>query len=222
MSYTVATPGGKSRPATVTAASGLLFVCAAVEVASVVLSVIRIGPVLSVLNDEFANSSAADTVRATFTVGIIAGVVIAAVFAIGTVVLGLLLRKGKNPARIVTWVLGGIGVLCYACGLGGSALGSSLNGMGATSNPDAEAIQKRLTEAVPGWQTALGTAASVVLLLALLAVIILLALPASNEFFRKEQEVWVPPSWPGDGGAGYPQPLPPAPSGPFGQPGPPP
>ena len=37
---------------------------------------------------------------------------------------------------------------------------------------------------------------TVVMLLALVAVVILLALPASNEFFRKEQEVWVPPTAP--------------------------
>jgi uncharacterized protein YraI len=207
MSYTVASPAGKSRPATVTAASALLFVCAAIEVASLVLSLIQIGPVTSVLKDEFANAPGADTAQLGATWGAIGGAVIAALFAIGNVVLAMLVRSGKNPARIVTWVLGGIAVLCYGCTLGGTALTSSLNGMAST--PETEAMQKRMLEVVPGWARAASVTATVILLIAFLGVIILLALPASNAFFRKEQEVWVPPTYPGGGTGGFP-PAPPS------------
>jgi hypothetical protein len=209
MSYTVASPAGKSRPATVTAASALLFVCAAIELASLVLSLIQIGPVTSVLKNEFANVPGADTAQLAATWGAIGGAVIAALFAIGNIVLAMLVRNGKNPARIVTWVLGGIAVLCYGCSLGSSALTSSLNGI-ATSTPETEQMQKRILEVVPGWARAASVTATVILLIAFLGVIILLALPASNAFFRKEQEVWVPPTYPGGGTGGLP-PAPPAP-----------
>jgi hypothetical protein len=62
--------------------------------------------------------------------------------------------------------------------------------------------------------TTVSTVTNVLVLICLLLVIILLALPASNDFFRKEQEVWVPPTYPPVGGGyGYP-PAPPSPPAP--------
>jgi hypothetical protein len=160
-----------------------------------------------VLKDEIADVPNAETIQTATMWGAIGGAVIAGLFAIGNLVLGLLVRKGKNPARIVTWVFSGIAVLCYGCSLGSRSLTSSLNGLGST--PESEAMQKRMTDVVPGWQTTVSMITVIILLLAFLAVIILLALPASNEFFRKEQQVWVPPTYPGDA-SGFP-PAPPAP-----------
>ena len=222
MSYTVTSQAGKRRPATVTAASALLYLCALVEVVALVLSVLAFSRVSSVLNQEFAGKPEAQVMKTGLIIGVIIGTVIPVLFATGTAVLGLLVSKGKQPARIVTWVLAGISVLCYGCQLGGAALTSSLNGVAGTTTPQAEAIQRRLAEAVPAWQTAVATATTVIVLLALVAVVILLALPASNDFFRKEQEVWVPPTWPGDSGL-PPVPPPPAnpPYGPGGPPAPP-
>jgi hypothetical protein len=49
----------------------------------------------------------------------------------------------------------------------------------------------------------------VIALIVMVTIIILLALPASNDFFRREQQVWVPPTdW--SQGGGYPQVPPPA------------
>jgi hypothetical protein len=222
MSYTVTSQGGKRRPATVTAASALLYLCALIEVVALVLSVLAFSRYSSVLNQQFAGTPEAQLMNTGIVIGLIIGAVIPALFAIGTAVLGLLVSKGRQPARIVTWVLAGISVLCYGCQLGGAALSSSLNGVAGTTTPQAEAIQQRLAESIPAWQTAVATVTTVIVLLALVAVIILLALPASNDFFRKEQEVWVPPTWPGDNGL-PPVPPPPAdpPYGPGGPPSPP-
>jgi hypothetical protein len=216
MSYTVATPGGKARPATVTAASSLLLLGAAFEVITLVLSILVVSRSLSVLTDEFANSPNAGTARTFVIAGAVFWGVVPALFATGMVVLGLLLRKGKNAARIVTWVLAGIAVLCYGCILGGNALTSSISGMGGTPTPHTQAMQNRLKDAIPAWQSVASTTATVIVMLALVSVIILLAMPASSDFFRKEQEVWVPPTWPGDGTGG----LPPAQPGPPTIPGP--
>ena len=207
MSYTVATPGGKARPGTVTAASLLLFVGAAVELVSLAISLTQLGPMLSAVEAVYADQPGADTVSTVTAAGAIGGATISGLLAVATIVLGILLRSGKNPARIVTWILGGIGVLCNVCSLGGAALTSSLNG-GTAATPEAEELQRRLNEIIPAWQTAIATIAAVILMLVLLVVIILLALPASNEFFRKEQQVWVPPTMPGGSSGGLPPALP--------------
>jgi hypothetical protein len=217
MSYTVANPGAKPRPGTVSAASALLYLAAVIQVVSIAVSLFSLGPIQDVLNSEFAGTPEADAVATATRVGIFIGIAVSAVFVIGTIVLGLLIGRGSNAARIVTWVLGGIGVLCYTCGLVGNAASSSLANMGGQSEEQAD-IQRRLEEALPSWQNAANIATSVVLLLCFLLVIILLALPASNDFFRKEQEVWVPPTWPADG-TGAPPPPPGGPTGP--PPGPP-
>jgi hypothetical protein len=200
MSYTVATPGGKVAPATVMAASALLFVCAAIEVVNGVLGLLVIGPTRDLLNNELKNTPGADAAATFATVGAIVGIVIAIILIAAMVTLGVLLRQGKNPARIVTWVLGGLGVLCYGCTLSASAAGNALSGMAAANqSSDSAELQRRIQDVIPGWQTAVSTILTVVLLLAFVAVIILLMLPASNNFFRTEVEVWVPPTVPAGG-----------------------
>ena len=213
MSYTVANPGGPARPTTVTAASALLYAAAAIQVISIVLSFFAFGPIQEVINEQFADTPEAGAVATGMRVGIIFGIAINALFAAGTVVCAVLDSRGKNPARIVTWVLGGIAVLCYACNLVGTALSSSLTNMGGTS-PEQTEIQNRIEDALPAWQNSVDLITSILLILAFGGAMILLALPASNAFFRKEQEVWVPPTYPGGGG------YPPAPgqADPYGQP----
>lgn len=214
MSYTVANPGGKSRPATVTAASALLYVVAATQLISIVVSLLSIGPIQDAVEEALTADSGidADSVRAFTIAGVVIGVVISLIFAVGAAVLGMLVGKGKNPARIVTWVLGGIGVLCYSCSLAGSAVSSSMAGLGG-SDADAD-LQRRIEDAIPGWVNAVSITTTIVSLLALLAVVILLALPASNDFFRKEEEVWVPPTWPQGGQPPAPPTQPPYPPAP--------
>jgi hypothetical protein len=208
MSYTVANPGGASRPGTVTAASGLLYFAAAVQLITIALSFFAFGPIQEVINEQFADTPEAGAVATGMRVGIIFGIAINALFAAGTIVVAVLDSRGKNPARIVTWVLGGIAVLCYICNLAGSAVSSSLANMGG-SDPSSVEIQRRIEEAIPSWQGTVDLLSSILLILAFGGAMILLALPQSNAFFRKEQEVWVPPTYPGGGG------YPPAP----GQPG---
>jgi hypothetical protein len=230
MSYPPAdmTPAGKQRPATVTVASALLYLVAALQVASIAVSFLSLGVTRQVINDQFAGTPNADAVGTATTVAIIVAICVGVVFAVGTTVLGVLVGRGKNPARIVTWVLGGLGVLCYGCGLAGTAVSSSLtSSLSGTADPQTEELQRRLRDAIPAWQTAVSTVSQVLFLLLLLAIIILLALPASNDFFRRDQEVWVPPTWtPGPGG-GYPPPpspgtgYPPPPSPGTGYPPPP-
>jgi hypothetical protein len=67
-------------------------------------------------------------------------------------------------------------------------------GAGNNANgPDPAEVQRRLEAGLPGWYNPITTTLSVISLLALLGALILLALPASNPFFRKRTAAEEPP-----------------------------
>ena len=230
MSYTVVASEPKRRPSVVSAAVALLYVVAALQLLSAALTASSLGAVRQVYADAYRGVENGDVYVTTATIVLVIVLSIAVLIAIACIVLAVLDGKGKNPARIVTWVLGGLGVLCLGCSLASAGLSSSFGNFGANSNeaglPDPNEVTRRVEAAIPAWQGTVTNISSVVVVLALIAVIILLALPASNAFFRKESEVWVPPTqWPPVGGPGAPGTLgyPPAsgyppPSGPSDSP----
>ncbi|GAA2134674.1 DUF2127 domain-containing protein [Glycomyces algeriensis] len=148
----------------------------------------------------------------TFTFALIAGVYV--VMAIFYVVLALLVNKGKRPARILSWILSGIGLLC--CGIGGivGQLGSM------TTNVNGQEYQDEATQAIedatPSWVNIVDWLTLIVLIVGSLLIIILLAVPASNEFFRKDEAPMGP--YPGQPPYGQPGPGQPGPGQPpYGQ-----
>jgi hypothetical protein len=127
-------------------------------------------------------------VRFAFTlVGIVFIVV-----AIGELVLGLLDLRGSNVARIITWIFNGLVVLCFGC-LGVLSLGRSDSNIATTGTPNQDGVDpvkfnKAVADAFPSWSGAVSGTLFVLVLIAALASIILLALPASNEYFRRRRE----------------------------------
>ncbi|HLT10290.1 MAG TPA: hypothetical protein VK028_05715 [Micromonosporaceae bacterium] len=196
MSYTVETPSGKQQPGTVKAASALLYAGAGLIAIYCVLSVI------------LANATSNITIEGQSAPGFtgafsaVVNIVILAPLAVGLGVLGVLVGRGKNTARIVTWVIDGIVVLCCGCNLLGQAFTSSL--MSSLGEAYTEALEQ-VEAATPAWLSVSITVVSLLILGTQIAVIILLAVPSANEFFRKEEQVWVPPA------AGAQPPFPPAP-----------
>ena len=87
--------------------------------------------------------------RFSTTIAIILTGVVYVLIAVGFVVLGVLVGKGKQPARVVTWVIAGLGVLCLGCGVVGSAISDSLSGMGGDA--ESQELIDRITAATPGW-----------------------------------------------------------------------
>ncbi|MGE5831275.1 MAG: hypothetical protein ACM30G_23360 [Micromonosporaceae bacterium] len=201
MSYTVVPTEPKRRPGVVSAAVALLYLVAALQLVSVGLSALTIGPIRDVYSRAYAGTGDEELMSNLIMVGLIAGIVVGAAFAVGFAVLAIFDGRGKNPARIVTWVIAGLGVLCYSCSLASQSVGNAFSGFGSNADradlPDPNEVAKQAQDAIPAWQTTFATIDTVVFLVALVAVIILLALPAANAFFRKETEVWVPPTqWP--------------------------
>lgn len=210
----------QQRPVVVTVAGYLLFATAALTVLSVLASIVSIGPTMDVYADAYAGTAAEGT-EAVVIGSLVFGVVVNLLLAAGYVALAIFNNKGKNPSRVTTWVIGGLSICCTGFGLAGTALSSAMTGLTAdlpseSGMPDPEAVNRQLTDAIPAWVTPVTVVTSVLTLLFLLAVVILLALPPANDFFRKPAGVWQPPGagypgggyptagYPGAPGAGYP------------------
>lgn len=202
MSYTVppgaAAPAPLPRPATVTWASYLLYGLAALQVIYGLVGIAGISAQAEVFEQAYADIPELQGAGGVFaTAGGIVSLIIYLLLAAGFVTLGVLDGKGKNPARIVTWVIAGVSILCcFGPGIVGSAIGGLFSGIGAPSGgpgPDPAELQRALDEALPSWYYPATVTLSVLSLLASIAVIVLLALPKSNEFFRKPQQTWEPP-----------------------------
>jgi hypothetical protein len=203
-------PAAPARPGSVTISSYLLYLYAALGLIGVIIGLSVIGTTSDVYREAYEGTSAEGT-EAFVTVTSVIVAVVGLLFAIAFVVLAIFNNRGKNASRIVTWVLGGISLCCSGVSLAGSALSGSMNfDSGQNDVPDSATIQRQLEDALPGWYTPTSITIAVISLLALLVALILLALPPSNEFFRKPVAAWEPPV-PGGAYPGYP-PVTPAPA----------
>ncbi len=105
-----------------------------------------------------------------------------------------LLSAPRNGGRVVAWIVNGATVLCCGCGFGTGLLGQA--GSNAPSTATNQSVRFS-TDAVPGvYDLIIGLGATLAILSAI-AVIVLLILPASSDYFRKPAAaVWTPP-WAG-------------------------
>ncbi|MFI7077853.1 hypothetical protein ACIBO1_11245 [Micromonospora sp. NPDC049903] len=201
----------RQRPGVVTISTYLLLLFAICQLISVVVTLATIGTVRDVMDEAYRGTSVegAENLADVAVVFGVATAIFLLVVALALFGLGLLNLRGKNGARIATWVVGGIMLCCTGFSLlSGLAGGMSMPG-GETSGdmPSADEVQRRLEEALPGWVTPVSLLLGVISLLALLAALILLALPKANEFFRKPTQQWEPPMPGGNypNQPGYPQ-----------------
>ena len=213
----------RTRPGSVTAAVWTQFLTAAMLIFTAISMFAVQSAISDAVWDEIQNDPELEgsgltesNISDVITFGFVLVAVVFVIFAACYVVLGLLNNKGKRPARILSWILSGIGLLCC----GPYALLSQISSTMSMNTGDAyqDEVAQSLQDATPGWVTAISWVNALVLLLGSLLIIILLALPASNAFFRKEEQ----PMGPYSGQPPYGQPpqgqQPPQP----GQPGQPP
>ncbi|MFF0315185.1 hypothetical protein ACFYPH_11125 [Micromonospora sp. NPDC005252] len=197
----------RQRPSTVTISSYLLFLFLACQVISLILTLSTIGKTRDVLRDAYSSSTAegADQVaNFVFAFALGAGILVL-LLAVVLAVLAIFNNRGSNGSRITTWIVGGIMVCCTGgTVLNGVGGGFTTGGNSGGDMPSSEEVQRRLEEALPSWIAPVTITLGVISLLALLAALILLALPRSNEFFRKPAAAWEPPT-PGTSYPGYPQ-----------------
>ncbi len=190
MTYAPGPVAPRQRPASVTVAVGLMFGLVVLLLVSAVVSFLGNTPEVQRAMDNFSSVSSGSSNSIQKYTPIISAI-FGALFAVVIVVLAVLNLRGNNGARITTWVLGGLGLLC--CGLG-TILSPLLMSVAANNlQGDQKAAYQRLMDSYPGWYRPTSVAIGVLELLVMLGVVVFLALPASNAFFRKPVQEWVPP-----------------------------
>jgi hypothetical protein len=186
---------------TVTAATWLLLLIAALLAASFVLAIVTAGTVTDVYREAYRGTDLEGT-EGLAGAGAIGAGAVSLLLAIGLAVLAVLDHRGKNPARIATWVVGGIALCCTGIGLALSGLSGGMQ-FDTTDGPDPAEVQRMLEAALPSWYGAVSIAITILTIGALAVALLLLALPPSNEFFRKPERPFEHPV------PGYPPPSPP-------------
>jgi hypothetical protein len=178
-------PAPRSRPTTVTISSYLLYLVAAVELIGAVIGLSVVGTMSRIIDDDPSLGALSSSAR-TFVVGsVVFGASVEVLFAAGLTILAIFNGRGRQGSRITTWVIGGLALCCNGFGVLGSRARFTTNfdpGNGRSSTDD---LERRLNDELPSWYNAATVTLAVISLLALLAVIILLALPASNAYFRR-------------------------------------
>ncbi|SCG48762.1 hypothetical protein [Micromonospora inositola] len=187
MSYAEQAP--PRRPAAVVAAAAVLVLMAVGAAVYAVAGLL----VLDGTVDRFRSAASATGAAASEIDGVVsllrASTVLSAVVGvlIGLVLVGLALGlvSGRAGARVGTWVVCGLGLLCGCCGLavlvGQRAAPLRL---GADEQVTADLLG-RLGDAYPGWWIPLNAALSVAQVLGYLVVAALLALPAASAFLHR-------------------------------------
>ncbi|GIF67442.1 hypothetical protein Ais01nite_54770 [Asanoa ishikariensis] len=121
-----------------------------------------------------------------FTVVFIFGIgLVTALGALALLVLALLNPTGRQWARIVTWIIGGVMLVPAGCGLALSRLPAS--GSETPSTIDWDRIAEVTDELMPAWVEPVATVSGLLASPALLAAVVLLALPRSNDFYRSRR-----------------------------------
>jgi fumarate reductase subunit C len=202
MSQTPPQPAGKVRPGSVTLAVWLQILLAVFLLAQTVVSFVY-GPAAG---DAAADALEAQGVAASdlpegtsFEPGA-GALAFNVVLAVGLCILAALNGAGKRPARIITWIVQPIMLVCTLAGLASTLFMTQFltymfesSGDPTLETLDVEAIVDAVTGAYPAWTAVLSWGALALGLLGSLLVIILLAVPSANAFFRKEEpEKYIP------------------------------
>lgn len=193
MSYDYPTPAsgpadGK-RPATVTIASVLVLVTALCSLVYLIASVASVGPMGDAFEEIFAGTEVEGTAASVASAFLIAPGAVYFLFGITLAILTIFNNQGRNGTRIATWVVGGIGACCGGGQLLNLALqdatAANFQSEGVEDVPSQEEMTRIINEHIPTWYEPTLLTTTVIGVLALGAALILLALPPSNEFFRR-------------------------------------
>jgi hypothetical protein len=157
------------RPSTVTLAVGLMVLQILLSVVSAIVPFAMRSALVDAY-DKVPTQPGAPKVDpdTQFYLGVGGGACGAVISAIILGVLAFFLLRGANVARIITWVLAGLSLCCSAGGIGVLTL--------MKNGPDFPASYIATTGVLSGFS-----------FLITIAIIVLLALPVSNAFFKPKQ-----------------------------------
>ncbi|THV33487.1 hypothetical protein [Glycomyces buryatensis] len=203
MSQSLQPPTRPPRPGSVTVAVWLQILLAVALVVSAIVGAVYGADAEAAFEAELASqgleiADLPDDSQNDFGGG--AGMYTTLVVALGLLTLGLLNGAGKRPARIITWVIQPLVLVCGGFAFAGQLfLGPFLQWTFDNSGEenlealDAGALVDAAFAAFPAWSVAVDWAVVLLATLGSLLVIILLAVPSANAFFRKpEQRMDIP------------------------------
>lgn len=192
----------RPRPAVVTLAAALMMATAGLGLITAITMLATLGQIVERLRTAAAGTSASRTDIDNLAAGIQAVTIgTAVIMVIGSLLLFALslgVLRGSNLARILTWIVSGLGLLCGCCGIIGTIGQTTVPSLETTgtANQAAEQLGRALQEAYPTWWLVFNGAMSALQMVGYIVVAVLLALPAANEFFRGRQpQQWQPPQW---------------------------
>lgn len=196
-------PGGRpARPGTVSFATLLLWLLALISLVSAGLAIYQStfmtkDKLLTIYQEGGYAKDQAEIAAGAGPIALYVTAGLAVIVGIVYVLLAVFVGKGKQWARVTTWVIAGLfGACCNLVGVASTAAGSSMSGFGQPQGIDSKKIADDIAALFPSWVTPVAMALSVLTLIAALGAIILLALPPSHPFFRKPEPVWTPPTYP--------------------------
>ncbi|MBN1172321.1 MAG: hypothetical protein JXA67_09115 [Micromonosporaceae bacterium] len=179
----------RQRPGVVTAGVTMVAVVALLQFIGAAMTVVVAPDMRDIYLEALEGQEGSDAMGDVMMFAYYFGAGVSVLVGIGLAVLALFDAQGKQAARIVTWVLGGLYLCCAGGGLALSGAGTAFSG----GDVDTAEVERLTEEILPSWYAPFSTASSAIALLAMLAAVILLALPAANEYFRKPAELWEPP-----------------------------
>lgn len=151
------------RPAPVTLAAGLMLLQVLLSLIGVVIALSNRDILTDAAREQAASQNSDVDVDTITTFAIAFTVGFALIVSIAFVVLAMLLLRGNNVGRIITWVVCGLFLCCSGYGV-----------IGSVTNLDN----------YPSWYATYLVSSSVISLLIYIGVIVLLLLPASNAYFK--------------------------------------
>ncbi|MEV4418160.1 hypothetical protein [Catellatospora sp. NPDC049609] len=187
-------PRGQSalhhRPAVVTAAAAILGLLALLNLVNAILHLAAINAILNRLRVravlEGVNPADLNAIETTLKTALIVSALLLVLVAIILLALAWGVWQGNRPARILTWVACGLGVLLACCGLSGAtSLGTANVTVQGGGDPSVTRGAQALVDSFPGWWAALTGLSSAAQILGYIATAVLLALPAANAFFNR-------------------------------------
>lgn len=182
------------RPTVVTAAAAIL---ALLALLSLVNALVHLAAINSVLNRfrvravlEGVNPGDLGPLETTLKAGLIGSALVLVLAAIILLALAWGVWQGNRVARVLTWVVCGLGIMLACCGLSGATtLGTSNVTVRGGGDPSITRGTQALVDSFPGWWAGLTGLSSVAQVLGYIATAVLLALPAASAWFSRTRSL---------------------------------
>ncbi|RRR98380.1 hypothetical protein [Glycomyces terrestris] len=200
MSQTPPQPTGKTRPGSVSFAVWLQILLAVFFVAQTIIGFIY-GPDAQAAAEaelEAQGFSTADLPEGTTFESGGATAFVPIAFAVLLIVLAVLNAAGNRVGRILTWIVQPLVLICggliaFTLFFAAASLEAGLEATGEGEGLDVQALFDAVYGAYPSWTAVVDYGLVALATLGSLLVIVLLAVPSANAYFRKEEpEKFIP------------------------------